>query len=295
MGHFLDTAYKVLLEKGFPLSSKEISDIAIKNGWLISTGKTPAQTMKSKLSTNILKEKEKSRFMRTEQGSFGLRQWKGSKVEEYVADRFQKALLDENVVVFPLSSLKKYISGKGFFTTPIENGRTLLDECHTMARRDAEKNFSVIQLVSAFVLKFGSKYLTYKRTKRLPEKRLHGFYSIAFGGHINPDEIPSLFDIFRPEYAGVFLTRELTEEVKISANHPPVINYKGLLYDDSRDISCQHLGIVYDVELKSAEYEIGERGFLMDPKFETIPEIKARINDFENWSVMLLNHEIIKR
>lgn len=294
MGHFLNIAFKVLSEEGTPLSSREITDLGLAKGWLLSNGRTPWQTMKSKLSTNILKEKNNSLFMRTNQGKFALRQWKGTKVDEYVADRFQKALLDEDIVVFPASSLKKYIDGKGFFTTPIENGKRLLNECRSMPRRDAEDDCSVIQLVSTFVIRFESRYLTYKRTKRLPEKRLHGFYSIAFGGHINPDEIPSLFDIFRPESAGVFLVRELEEEVVIPKDQPPTIIYKGLLYDDSRDISRQHLGIVYDVYLKSDEYEIGERGFLMDPRFETIPQIKSRISDFENWSIILLNHEISK-
>jgi predicted NUDIX family phosphoesterase len=69
------------------------------------------------------------------------------------------------------------------------------------------------------------------------------------------------------------------------------ISYRGLLYDDSRDVSRQHLGLVYDVRLASALYTIGERGFLMDSKFETVDEICARIDDFENWSALLAREE----
>ena len=45
MGDFLKAAYRVLSEKKNPMSSKEIVDFAIKQGFLETYGKTPAQTM----------------------------------------------------------------------------------------------------------------------------------------------------------------------------------------------------------------------------------------------------------
>jgi predicted NUDIX family phosphoesterase len=64
-----------------------------------------------------------------------------------------------------------------------------------------------------------------------------------------------------------------------------------LLYDDSRELSTQHLGVTFEVLLESAEYEIGERGFLMDDKFETLEEIESHIYDFENWSALIATTE----
>ncbi|NTU73459.1 hypothetical protein HGB07_04810 [Candidatus Roizmanbacteria bacterium] len=290
MGHFLDIAYRVLSTVKRPLSAIEITEYGLKSGWLKSNGQSPSQTMKSKLSTDILKKKSDSLFMRTEQGKFALRANKNNEKNEYIADRFQKAILNEDIAVFPVSSLKKYIPGPGFYTKPLVNGKELLIECTSMSRVEAEKDFNFIQLVSVFLVRFGPKYLTYKRTKRLPENRLHGFYSIGFGGHINIKEIRTLFNVFDPANSGI-LIRELMEELRLDSYRAESTVYKGLLFDDSKEISSQHLGIVYDVFLDSDKYEIGERGFLVDPKFESIEEMSNRIDEFENWSAIMINFE----
>jgi predicted NUDIX family phosphoesterase len=289
MGHFLDVAIRALSESKRPLSPNEIIEIALARNWLKTKGKTPWQTMKSKLSTDILEKKERSVFMRTAKNKFALRAW--GQDDEFVADRFQKALLDEEVVVFPAKSLKKYIPEPGFHNLVLKSGRELLGELSQMPRYEAEKDFSMIQLVSVFIIKHNKNILTYKRAKRLPEDRLHGKYSAMFGGHLNPKDTPPLFNIFDPKEGIAFLLRELEEEIAFPEGERPIFQYKGLLYDDSRPLSSQHLGIVYDVFTRSLEYKIRERGFLMDPKWETIAQIDNRLDDFENWSVLLIKHE----
>ena len=69
-------------------------------------------------------------------------------------------------------------------------------------------------------------YLTYKRTKRLPESRLHGFYSFAFGGHLNPNDLKPLLNIFDPELAAPLLLREsLEKELRINSGDPIDLRY----------------------------------------------------------------------
>lgn len=289
MGRFLTAAQQVLTRVKKPLSAKEIVDFGLENGLLQTGGKTPSQTMKSKLSTDILQKRDHSLFMRTSQGKFALRSWLPG--DEYFAKRFKKSLLDEDVLVFPQTSLHRYVRGIGLQTTQIRSGKELIAECYPMTRRLAEEDSNVIQLVSAFIIRYSDQYLTYKRTRRLPEARLHHFYSVPFGGHLNPEDMLPFFDFFDFENAHFMLTRELQEELKLPKYTLPDISYKGLLYDNSQEVSCHHLGVVYDVYLKSPEYEIGERGFLMDPRFETLSEIEARISDFENWSVLIVNFE----
>jgi predicted NUDIX family phosphoesterase len=172
-----------------------------------------------------------------------------------------------------------------------------------MLRRFAEKDSSVIQLVSAFIIQFNGRWLTYKRTKRLPESRLHGAYSVSFGGHLTPSDLgetgrPSdaslaLFNLFDPDEGIYFLNRELQEEIRLA--YAPKFRYRGVLYDDRRDVSRQHLAIVYDVLLRDESYEIGERGFLMDDKFEELEQIEGRIAEFENWSELLIRDERNRR
>ena len=161
-----------------------------------------------------------------------------------------------------------------------------------MRRREAEDDFSVIQLVSVFVIRHRDRYLTYKRTKRLPESRLHGVYSLGFGGHLNPNDLAPLLNIFDPAVGIAFLERELREELKFESLGPTAISYRGLIYDDSREVSKQHLGLAYQVVADSDHFEIGERGFLIDAKYETLDQIQRRRNDFENWSLLLIDEEL---
>lgn len=288
MGDFLAAAYKVLKSAQSPMTARELTAAAMTRKLLVSEGQTPWQTMKSKLSTDILRHKARSRFMRTGKGRFGLREW--SNLEEHIADRFQRALFDEDIIVIPASSLKSYVPVPGLHTGAVDSSR-FRSKCYPMRRRLAEEDLSVIQLVSAFILRWQDKYLTYKRAKRLPEARLHGFYSINFGGHLNPDDLPDLFDIFDPKQGLAFLTRELSEEVILPSRGGVSMRYRGLLYDDSRPVSRQHLAIVYDVDLRTPQYKIGERGFLIDAKFETLEQMLARLKDFENWSEILIRAE----
>jgi len=290
MGVFLQSAYEILKQTGQPLTAQEITNEAINRGLLSTEGKTPSQTMKAKLSVEILRNGKNSLFKRSEKGHFALREW--SEVREHVADRYQKALFDEDIVVFSADVLSRYIQQIGLNTGQIDS-EGLLAECYPMRRRSAEDDPTVIQLVSAFIVKHGEKFLTYKRTKRLPEARLHGFYSVVFGGHLNPQDVLHMFNIFEPEQSHAWLARELHEELRIdeSCNHITSLDYVGVLYDDSQPVSRQHLGLVYEVKLSSEKYDIGERGFLMDSRFETLEQIRARISDFENWSSLLVNFE----
>lgn len=287
MGMFLKAAYEVLRMTKKPLTAPELVGAASALGLLKTSGKTPAQTMKSKLATHILMNGDRSPFMRAAKGQFALREWK-SAYPEHIADRYQKALFDEDIVVFPASSLRRYVPFDGLYNGSFDKG-DLYDECRPMRRREAEEDFSVIQLVSVFVIRHNNRYLTYMRTKRLPESRLHGVYSIGFGGHLNPSD---LSNIFEPALGLPVLERELREEVKFESLGSTDICYRGLIYDTSREISKQHLGLVYDVVASSPAFEIGERGFLMNPKYETLEEIDRRRNDFENWSLLLIDEEI---
>ena len=287
MADFLKAAYDVLKIRQEPLTAREITAIATREQRLHTGGLTPWQTMKSKLSTDILRLGERSLFMRTAKGRFGLREWNETLVE-HIADRYQKALFDEDIVVFPAASLLRYVPGVGIHSNTFDRD-ALLDECYPMRRREAEENFSVIQLVSVFIVHHDESYLTYKRSRRLPESRLHGSYSISFGGHLNPDDISRLLNIFDPSLGGPLLERELGEELRLRTGDMTSMTYRGLLYDDSRPVSRQHLGIAYDVILGTDQFTIGERGFLMDAKFETLEQIFARIGDFENWSQLIAN------
>lgn len=287
MGRFLHAAEKTLEFEGRPLSPQELVARAIASGFLTTRGRTPAQTMKSKLSTDILVNKQASRFMRTEAGLFALRAWK-PKYTEYVAPRYKKALFDEDILVFPRTDLFRFIRTVGITKQTVPNPH-LLAHCFPMRRQDAENRLDIIQLVSFYLVVYKDMILTYKRSKRLPESRLHGFYSVGFGGHLNPNDVSPLMAMLNPEHEALRITRELHEELLLDRD-PKNISFVGLLYDDSQPVSSQHIALIYFVELADPSFSIGERGFLFDPKFENLESITARADKFENWSQMLIRH-----
>jgi len=249
----------------------------------VTSGLTPHQTMKSKISTDILKKKQKSLFKRTGAGKFGLKEWIDEK--EYTAQRHVKAVFDEDILVFDKIHLQQLIDKEGFTPSSCTVNdviKKLSPIIFTTRRRLAETNESLIQLISVFIVRYEGLVLTHKRTKRLPESRLHDYYSLIFGGHLTKED-------FMPLLGDIDIKREMSEELKLKLT--PEIRYRGLIYDSSKDVSKIHLGLVFDVNLKSDEYEIGERGYLTDPKFETIDDIRSHISDFENWSQILVETE----
>lgn len=288
---FLDAAEIVLREINLPLSPSEIASEAQARRLITTTGLTPDQTMKAKLSTDVLRRREASRFMRTDPNRFALREWIDT-YPEYVADRFQKALLDEEVVVFPRDVLPKFVPCPGLHQIDDLISTELLQHCYAMQRRDAEEDFTVIQLVSAFLVRQGDKYATFKRTRRLPEARLHGVYSLLFGGHLNPDDVAPLFSIFDAAVGGYYIQRELEEELRFSRS--PSLELVGVIYDTSREVSTQHLGVLYEVVPEpDTDIQIGERGFLQHLQFETAEQVRGRLADFENWSELVLYRHIL--
>ena len=199
MGHFLDIAHEILKTEKKPLSAYEITEKAIARDLLVTTGKTPHQSMKARISTDILKRKEQSAFKRTEAGAFALREWTAD--DEYIAPRHKKGLIEEDIAVFDRTHLKDFVSGSGIFKKDLTYISKRLNEiCFSHKRKNAELTESLIQLVSVFVTRYEDKFLTFKRTKRLPESRLHGYYSIGFGGHITYAELLPMFNIFDPAY-----------------------------------------------------------------------------------------------
>lgn len=196
---------------------------------------------------------------------------------------------EEEVLVFDKENLFNLIDSPGFRRNLVPT-LNILSIAYPVPRHEAEKRTDIIQLVSAFIVSCSGLYLTYKRSAKLPEKRLQNKSSIVFGGHISSkdfDGFPKCFDLFDPIYYGISpIFRELDEEISFSEQ--PKINFLGLIYDDSALVSSQHLGIVYHVILKSKNYKINEKTFLLDAAFQTNSQILLRKNEFENWTIKIL-------
>lgn len=289
---FLDATEAVLRQVDRPMRPDEIIEEAISRGLVSTSGQTPAQTIKSKLSTDILRRAGRSRFMRTDANRFGLREWKG-RYSEVIADRFQKALLDEDIVVFDRDILERFMPEPGIGALSLDQGQELVAHCYAMERNRAELDLSVIQLVSQFLVFDGDRIASYKRTKRLPEARLHGVHSVLFGGHLNPEDVPPLFGIFDPAAGPMYIQRELSEELRMSRE--PDLKLIGIIYDPRTPVSVQHLGVLYEVHTKpDTAIEIGERGFMQQLSFDRPEDVWARIDLYENWSELVVRRHLLQ-
>jgi predicted NUDIX family phosphoesterase len=283
---YLEIAEQILQTSNKSMSAREIVSLAVQQGILQSEGLTPWQTMKSKLSTDILEKGIESKFMRVAQGLFSLR---GHGSTEFFATRFKKNKLDEEIAVIDAKNLDKLIPHPGYFQSGIDKN-LISSLVRPMQRRLAEEDFSVIQLVSVFVVHHEGTFLTHLRSARLPEQRLHGEYSMMLGGHLAIEDFTQLtLDLFSEDTLSdcSYILRELSEELILATD--PRVEPRGYLYDTSREVSKQHLGLVYLVDLPEKKFQIGERGFLMNSVFENPSAIRERISEFENWSVTLLN------
>jgi predicted NUDIX family phosphoesterase len=287
MGRFLSAAFEVLKNSDVPLGPSEIVERAMTLGILWTSGLTPSQTMKSKISTDILQKKESSLFMRAEKGKFTLRP-KNQSDDEYIANRFIKKPLSEQILVIPRRQFKKIIPKVGLTKDTLALQRLLLN-ASSFDRMSAELDKRLIQLVSFFLVSSGDKLVSYKRTARLPEKSLKGIYSLGFGGHMTMDDIDPLFILTSPLEAIMPAVRELNEELKLPSFTSP--EFIGLVYDNSNPTSRLHVGLVFEVFTQSHSIESGEKGNFTDIKLESRDSIKNRLNDFESWSRMLINRK----
>lgn len=71
----LAAAHAVLKQAGQPLHNREITRRILDQELWKTTGKTPAYTLNARISVDIKKKGEKSRFQRTKKGVYALREW----------------------------------------------------------------------------------------------------------------------------------------------------------------------------------------------------------------------------
>jgi predicted NUDIX family phosphoesterase len=168
------------------------------------------------------------------------------------------------------------------------------DDVIIASRNVLEQDANFKHIIPYILVKRGDKYLTYQRTSKGGEIRLHGDFSFGFGGHIDVGDINLQNDgqqINLSETIIFSARREMAEELAIILNNeetetPLVI--KGFLYDDSNAVGSVHLGLVIvievpeDREITSPEDQIDLQGF------KTKDELLENLVKYENWSQLLI-------
>jgi predicted NUDIX family phosphoesterase len=150
-------------------------------------------------------------------------------------------------------------------------------------RNKIEDDTSFKQIIPYIVFKNGKdQFLVLKRTENQGEKRLHNLISLGIGGHINKrDEGYTKEQTF---FNG--MDREINEELWLS--HSAKYVYKGIIRDNSEDVSNVHIGVLFEGYVEYAEIkEVDnfESTWLTKSEIEKLENVKL-----ETWAKITLEN-----
>jgi len=167
---------------------------------------------------------------------------------------------------------------------------TLLEHSELHKRADMEKDPSYKQIIPYVIVENErGEILTYKRSNKSGENRLHDMYSIGVGGHL--DEITSepatkSLDLY---FKG--MVREIKEEIDYNA---PISDFEinATIYDNSNDVGKVHLGVVSTLKVSSRYFDShqGETDVLVDREWLSKEELIKRVDSLENWSKIIVEN-----
>jgi predicted NUDIX family phosphoesterase/dephospho-CoA kinase len=295
---YLHVAEQVLQRQGRALSAKEIVAFAEADQLFPDTftGRTPYQTLKSKLSVDIRKNGDRSVFVRTRPGRFYLRRLMSSLDQVYEAPPFRPPKTTERVLVFPSSSLDQL----GRFQGIKRHGRRLLAsllraELETLDRYQAELTDTHKQIITYVMVTQGNRVLAYRRGAfNRTEHFLRGSDCVGFGGHVTALDRNLLGEA--DQGITQCAIRELREELDIPESDQrrldsgEGLSVVGLLNDDSSPAGRRHFAVIFRYEVSDdSAWESPTRGEKAITRLRWIsPGSRLELNDFEYWSQLCL-------
>ncbi|PNR95771.1 NUDIX hydrolase [Petrotoga sp. 9PWA.NaAc.5.4] len=137
---------------------------------------------------------------------------------------------------------------KNFIKIKFSDFGKILEYGNFYERNKIESDNNFRQIIPYVVFKNKeNKILVLKRTQNQGEKRLHNKISIGIGGHINKNDI----GISKEQTFFNGMDREINEELWLTSNSKYI--YKGIINDDSEEVSNVHLGILFIGFVEHAE------------------------------------------
>jgi predicted NUDIX family phosphoesterase len=283
MSH-LDAAELALRQAGRPMHSKEIARAVAANTQVRLSGATPWKTITARLSMDILRHGDHSRFKRSDHGLFALREWGDG--AEFAVKRRHLNPLRETIKAVKRSEFLGYIGDTEYNGLIGKDYVSLINMSDDLSRSTAEQTDDYVQLVPTFIIIQNRSLLSFTRTKRLPEARLHNACCISFGGHLQSEDTPTLF---RDDVQVIenFVFRELYEELAFSTEYESA--YLGILHLRNNKFERQHAGLVFEIRLPDGSHvQSLEPGMHTDVRFIKVEELLTRKENFDSWSQCLI-------
>jgi len=251
---FLQVAERLLESQRCPMTPRELWEEGKRQGMFSDkiAGRTPHQTMKSKLSVHVRDRGGDSIFVRTGPGQFYLRRLIDSEHPIYNAPPSRPPPPSEHVLSFPISLLDKLGRFQGLKKSWKRIASQILrtDHCSYRPRLDAENEDNHKQVLTYGMVVRRDQVLSFKRgTYNWTEEYLRGSLCIGFGGHVTEHD----FNLFNREDLGVRanIARELNEELSLPRKdiqrlyNGEGLELIGVLNDDSSDVGRRHFGFVF--------------------------------------------------
>ena len=204
--------------------------------------------------------------------------------EEVVAS-FSEVILNAVGAVLPIKeeiviSLNRDViktKGKPFKLKEVDPKNTLL-----LPRSVAENYPEFPHIIPYFCVgNTKGEYLIYDR--KGTEKRLHGFKSIGWGGHLNLDDLAKDNPVELSDVIFNGMKREFKEELDMDLLDC-LTHYIYAYYDDKTPVNSVHICLAHEVLILEPEQE---EAFTEFGEWKTIHDID--VNSLEPWSRVMIN------
>jgi len=306
---YLDVAERVLARHRRPLSSRDLVNLGIEDGFVESwDSNTPQKSMQARLSIDILEKGEESRFIRTERGRFYLRHLLGlplSKNQDLLSIAEQPPNYArpfttlrrtypsplEYVLTIPRKHYERQLDFQGLRLLTPERLAKLIDPniIAYIPRIRAETLDDRKQVLTYILVRHKNKVLSFRRgSYNNIAAFLRGSRCIGFGGHVTEHD----HTLFSHNDLGIRSSalRELAEELSHEISHEisdRELIYRGVINDDSSDVGKRHVAVVFEYRVKDWDaWSKPQRGEASINQLDWIDVSRDEIdlNEFEYWS-----------
>ena len=197
------------------------------------------------------------------------------------------ALKTEKILVLPTCTIPSELLTGGVVKLSLEGLSPIIAFAEFQTRHLMEEDESYKQIIPYVVVKDElGRILTYRRSNKGGECRLHDMFSIGVGGHLDleAEHLGGLETYF------LGMVRELKEEIGIDVN-PADFEISFSIYDPSNEVGRVHFGVVSTIVVNSENFtHNGEVDILVDREFLTLDEIRSeKYGILENWSSLLVD------
>ncbi len=302
VSQFLDVADTLLRKHKRPISARELVDLATDEKLFSDNlaGRTPHQTMKSKISTDIVRKGNRSRFVRTAPGRFYLRELLEDPTKAYEAKRYRATPPREQVMVFPSRVLGVNQRFQGIKKSWSLASRKLFrpSVCTYIDRIEAEQRQDIKQVLTYILVTRRNRILAFRRgTFSRVEDYLRGSNCIGFGGHVAEIDrtlynVGNELQVIRDNAVReLFEELALPEKDKDRLRRGDGLRVLGLLNDDSSPTGRRHFAVVLKYGASTDPlWEKPQRGekSITQLRWVDLNALDVDLKDFEYWSQLCL-------